>query len=371
MNRNLFLIVSIFLAITVTILVGNVITIGDKLGELTHLYVEYAFYLILLFLIIFYLIRPVIKVHHAPEMPVLTVDSAWDAKMLREFARRLAANCDYISDKEMRNEHRKTLLEDIQRNSAEEDSLRSIISKEIDKRIKGSEKLNVLGIDNRIKEWGKTVFMVTAISQNNKFDTLAVLVMNYNLIADIVFASGFRPTKPQMFKLYVKVLTTALITYCTSQVFTDVKGVAPFDFDNGNVAEEITQSIDSDVDVDLDETNLGESIMGSLKNLKIPGVLLGSVMDGCLNALMTLRIGYVTKAYLTKGAIALSGTKNKRNIKREAIKEAFSAMPSVIAVGGDALGKTASSLLAGMFQVEKNEIYNKKESRQNEDNQQS
>ena len=111
--------------------------------------------------------------------------------------------------------------------------------------------------------------------------------------------------------------------------------------------------------------------MGSLKNLKIPGVLLGSVMDGCLNALMTLRIGYVTKAYLTKGAIALSGTKNKRNIKREAIKEAFSAMPSVIAVGGDALGKTASSLLAGMFQVEKNEIYNKKESRQNEDNQQS
>ena len=129
--------------------------------------------------------------------------------------------------------------------------------------------------------------------------------------------------------------------------------------------------MDANVDVDLDEGNLGESIMSSLKRLEIPGVLLGSAMDGCLNALMTLRIGYITKAYLTKGAAALSGTKNKRNVKREAIKEAFGAMPSVIAVGGDALGRTASALLAKRFQREKNEIYNKKEFQQNEDNQQS
>lgn len=352
MNRNLFLIIGVFLAIIATILVGNVITIGDKLGELTHQYVEYAFYVVLLLLAGFYLIRPIVKVHRAPEIPVLAVDNGWNARQLRDFAKRLAANCDYISDKKLRDGHRREFLKSVQFHSADTDILRTIISEEMALRMDGSKELNVLGINNRIKEWGKTVFMITAISQNNKFDTLAVLVMNYKLIADIVLASGFRPTKPQMFKLYVKVLTTALITYCTSQVFTDVDGVAPFDFDGGDVADDLGSEVDMDIDVD--EGGFGTSIMDSLKKLEIPGVLIGSVMDGCLNALMTLRIGYVTKSYLTEGAGALSGTKNKRRVKRKALKDSFKAMPSVIVNGSSAIGKTASTILTGIFKEEKN-----------------
>ena len=352
MNRNLFLIVSIFLGIIATILVGNVITIGDKLGELTHLYVEYAFYIILLLLVAFYLIRPIIRVHRAPEIPILSVNGDWNTKQLREFAKQLAANCNYINDKKLRDKHKRDFLKKIQFHSADVNILRTIISEEIALRMEGSKELNVLGINNRIKEWGKTVFMVTAISQNNKFDTLAVLTMNYKLISDIVLASGFRPTKPQMFKLYVKVLTTALITYCTSQVFTDVDGVAPFDFDDNDMTDNLTE-IDADMDVDLDEGGFGTSIMNALKKLEIPGVLVGSVLDGCLNALMTLRIGYVTKSYLTEGAGALSGTKNKRYIKRKALKESFKSMPSVIANGSGAIGKTASSILTKMFKEEK------------------
>lgn len=352
MNRNLFLIVGIFLAVIATILVGNVITIGDKLGELTHLYVEYAFYIVLLLLAGFYLIRPIVKVHRAPEIPILAVDDDWNVRQLRDFAKRLAANCDYISDKKLRDEHRYEFLKSVQFHSADTDVLRTIISEEITLRMDGSKELNVLGINNRIKDWGKTVFMITAISQNNKFDTLAVLVMNYKLILDIVLASGFRPTKPQMFKLYVKVLTTALVTYCTSQVFTDVDGVAPFDFDGGDVAVDLGSEVEMDADVD--EGGFGTGIMNSLKKLEIPGVFIGSVMDGCLNALMTLRIGYVTKSYLTEGAGALSGTKNKRRIKRNALKESFKAMPSVIVNGSSAIGKTASTILAGIFEERKN-----------------
>lgn len=345
MNRNLFLIIGVFLAIIATILVGNVIIIGDKLGELTHRYVEYTFYIVLLLLVVLYLIRPIVKVHRAPEIPVLAVDDDWNARQLRDFSKRLAANCDYICDKKLRDGHRREFLKSVQFHSADTDVLRTIISEEIALRMDGSKELNVLGINNRIKEWGKTVFMITAISQNNKFDTLAVLVMNYKLIADIVLASGFRPTKPQMFKLYVKVLTTALITYCTSQVFTDIDGVAPFDFDGGDVADDLG----SDMDVDVDEGGFGTSIINSLKKLEIPGVLIGSVMDGCLNALMTLRIGYVTKSYLTEGAGALSGTKNKRRVKRNALKDSFKAMPSVIVNGSGAIGKTASTMLTGIF----------------------
>ena len=56
-----------------------------------------------------------------------------------------------------------------------------IISNEVNRRLEGDTNLGVVGIDSRIKEWGKTVFMVTAISQNGVFDTVSVLIMNYNI----------------------------------------------------------------------------------------------------------------------------------------------------------------------------------------------
>lgn len=48
MNRNLLIIIGILLAIIATMLTGNIIVIGDKLGRLTHVYVEYAFYGVIL-----------------------------------------------------------------------------------------------------------------------------------------------------------------------------------------------------------------------------------------------------------------------------------------------------------------------------------
>ncbi len=347
MKRNLFLIATIFLGIIATMLMGNIIVIGDKIGEITHVHVEYTFYGILLILAFIYLLRPVIKVHRAPELPVLSVDEEWNTRELNAFAKCLAANCDYISDAEKRKTHRRELLKNISFNSADAAGLQNLISSEIELRMDGDDELNVLGINGRIKEWGKTVFMVTAISQNSKFDTLAVMVMNYKMISDIVMASGFRPTKPQMFKIYVKVLTTALVTYCASQVFTDVDGVAPFDFLDGADATDVSD-IDM-ADVDEDGSGFGQTIMANLQNLKIPGILVGSAIQGCLNALMTLRIGYVTKAYLTGGPSALNGMNNKRNVKRLAIKSSFAAMPAVIAGGGAAVGKTISNVLSGIF----------------------
>ena len=50
MKRNLILIAAIFIGIIATLLLGNIITIGDKIGELTHIYVEYAFYIIIIVL---------------------------------------------------------------------------------------------------------------------------------------------------------------------------------------------------------------------------------------------------------------------------------------------------------------------------------
>ena len=75
MKRNLVLIIGIALAILTMMLMGNVITIAEKLGEVCHtVYVEYAFYGLILLLALIFIVRPIIRVHNAPEFPVLAVD---------------------------------------------------------------------------------------------------------------------------------------------------------------------------------------------------------------------------------------------------------------------------------------------------------
>lgn len=356
MKRNLFTIVAIVLAVVATMLLGNLIVIGDKVGELTHIYVEYAFYILILLLAIIYIVRPIIKVHRAPEFPVLIADSSWNAKQLYTFAVRLAKNCGYITDTEKRKKHQTELIANIKQNSDNAEELKNIITSEIALRMDGSKEMAVLGVNKRIKEWGKTVFMVTAISQNSKFDTIAVLVMNYKLVADIVLATGFRPTKPQLFKLYVRVLTTALITYCASQVLTDINGVAPFDVADTPDADMDSAEIDAtDIGTDVDENGFGSGIIENIRKSSITNAIMGSAMEGCINALLTMRIGYVTRAYLTKGPKALSGVKNKRKIKRQAILDSFKAMPAVIASSGAVIGKSTAKWLTRIFSGEDSE----------------
>lgn len=350
MNRNVILIVTIFLACVTIILLGNLITIGDKLGELTHVYVEYAFYMIIVLLVFVYLILPMIKMHRAPEFPALSVDKSWSTKQLQIFAKRLADNCNYIPDVSLRKKHQTELRNSIQFYSAEHDALLNIISKEVSLRMDGNTDMNVLGINKRIKEWGKTVFMVTAISQNSKFDALTVLVMNFKLISDLVAATGFRPTKSRLFRLYVSVLTTSLITYCASQVLSDVDGVAPFDF--GDDIDD--DQFDVDID-DMDDENFGASIIEGLKRLTIPGFVLGSIVEGSMNALLTMRIGYVTRAYLTEGPRALNGMKNKRHVKRQAIRESFKSLPSVVCDGSVVVGKSTERIIRKFFSGDKEE----------------
>ena len=73
--------------------------------------------------------------------------------------------------------------------------------------------------------------------------------------------------------------------------------------------------------------------MSILSNVKIPGVVIGSICVGIVNSLMTLRIGYVTRNYLIDGMNSLNGIKAKRKAKRVAVKEALKSLPKVVVVG--------------------------------------
>lgn len=341
MKRNLITFAVITISLLFIFLLGNIITIGDKLGEASPL-LEGAFYALILGMVAYFLLWPVVKLWKAPAFPTLNVDGVCDAPQLKSFAKRLINNCDYIADDALRTQHQasqRAVLKGIETNT---EGLKKFITDEINLRIEGSKELNVLGINSRIKEWAKTVFVITAVSQNGKMDSLAVIGINLRLISDIVKASGFRPTKPQMIKLYIKVLTTSLITYITSSVLTDA-----MDFDPTDVVGD-AQDVASD-SVDVDGLDFGNSLVTKLRKLPLAGVLLESAIEGTINALMTLRIGYVTKAYLMQGPDALSGIKAKRNVKRQAIKDSFKAFPSVIANTGAMVGNNVVKVLTFFF----------------------
>ena len=309
MKRNLLLIVGVFIGVLVILLLGNVITVGEKLGEICHtVYAEYAFYALVFVLVLVFVIVPIIKVHVAPEFPALGMgDETSDLKKLNSFGRKLVSNCGYIEDAEQRAKHQEALRAELKACAEDVEGLKAIIDREVVLRFDGSKEMNIRGVNSKMKEWAKSVFMITAVSQNNLVDTTVVLVMNYRQIEDLILATGFRPTRAQMFRIYVNILTTTLISYCTSEVLSDLAG----------------------------ETTL----TGAMANLKIPGVITESAIQGAVNALLTLRIGYVTKTFLMEGPDALAGRNRRREVSIKAFKDAFVAIPGVLAGTVGTMGK--------------------------------
>lgn len=309
MKRNLLLIIGVFIGVLVILLLGNVITVAEKLGEICHtVYAEYAFYALVSILVLAFVIVPIIKVHAAPEFPALGMgDETSDLRKLNLFGRKLVSNCGYIEDAEQRAKHQEALRAELKTCAEDMEGLKAIIDREVALRFDGSKEMGIQGVNAKMKEWAKSVFMITAVSQNNLVDTTVVLVMNYRQIEDLVLATGFRPTRAQMFRIYANILTTTLISYCTSEVLSDLAG----------------------------ETTL----TGAMANLKIPGVITESAIQGAVNALLTLRIGYVTKTFLMEGPDALAGRTRRREVSIKAFKDAFVAIPGVLAGTVGAMGK--------------------------------
>lgn len=376
MKRNLLIITLLFLGSFVILLLGNIIIIGEKIASLSHVaWAEYAFYALILIVFYAVVIRPVIRVHRAPQIPALSIDGEWDTAQLIAFGHKLADNCNYIpKDKtcpELRKLHQQKLREDLERYATDKEELVQILSDELKLRIEGGElreasgpraedmhSVRIIGINRRIIEWAKSVFMITAISQNGRLDTVSVLYMNYKMIEDVIIASGFRPTRQQLFRQYVNILVTSLMTFVASEVFKDMGSVAPFESladPSSDAASDIDLS-DAAVDgADVDPDDIGDTVSGGtgflsiLFGVKIPGVVIGSICDGIVNSLMTLRIGYVTRNYLVDGMNSLNGIKAKRKAKRAAVKEALKSLPKVVVVGTSFVGKGAMNIILNII----------------------
>lgn len=114
--------------------------------------------------------------------------------------------------------------------------------------------------------------MYSALSQSNVIDAALVAVVNLQLVKDVVFLYGFRPSDAKLMHILGKVITNSLAAY----------GVGSIKIGNGIVKT-------------MGDIVKGIPLLGSAIS-----VIVDSSVQGLTNAVMTAIIGYQTIYYLNK-----------------------------------------------------------------------
>ena len=149
MKRVIILTIVLFVTISLVVILGNVITIGEKFTTVFGTpYAEYVFYILLIglfiFLVYYAILEPMMRIHNAPEFPVLAVEEKEEGvsdeayrKRLVSFGEKICDNCYYLSAKN-RDAHQtelKTELATLTVNQATE-QIKAFLDKELRQRYK-------------------------------------------------------------------------------------------------------------------------------------------------------------------------------------------------------------------------------------------
>lgn len=144
------------------------------------------------------------------------------------------------------------------------------------------------------KESAKLSMLLTTISQNGSIDILANTVIAFRLIGRIVRQAGYRPSIPQLIRLYASVIKTSWLVSSADELIDD-----------------------------LDITGILNSVgVGAVCKIIQP------FANGAANAYTCLRIGYATIHYLEVGSKRYIS--EKKSIRRLVAKEARRDLPSVV-----------------------------------------
>lgn len=125
-----------------------------------------------------------------------------------------------------------------------------------------------------IRDHALKVGVTTALSQNEKIDTLFVVMYDLSLIKDLIFLYGFRPNDRQLSKIYRNVIGDAIIAYGLGNA-------------TGSMASGIVKKMGKGLD--------GIPLLGSAIS-----TVIDSVAQGVINSTLTVLIGFQTKKYLMK-----------------------------------------------------------------------
>lgn len=265
------------------ILFSSILNIGDRLASVGSVgkYLEIGFYILCGLLVWFLLLNPIRVILFSPSLSITTTlerDSFKAHRIYKKVSKNiLKSNSDTLTVEE------KEALTSCKNYKSLKEALNLVM--------RGSVKKQIRRI---IIRNAKTVLLSTAISQNAKLDMYSTVSVNLKMIKEIVTVSGFRPNMKNLSKLTVNVASTALIA-------------------------------DGLESLKLEDV-LPTNIISAFGNVPLLKPVLSSVSQGVINALLTIRIGLVTRGYL------FSDSKNvsKALIRAEAFKDAMLLLPIVV-----------------------------------------
>ena len=278
------------------ILLSSILSVGERLRSLSDI-IEYIFYGFTFILTYILILRPV---HIILFSPAFSIETTLDERSRK----------NYLIYKRVA----KRLISDNQLPQAEIENLKIALGNYDELKVVLNHVYN-----KHIKKHAKTVMLSTAISQNGRLDFFTVVVVNLRMIKELVVICGFRPSFKNLAKLTINVFTTALIA----------EGL-----ENMNIN-------------DL----LPTSTVNTLGEIPLVKPVVSSVVQGISNALLTLRIGIVTRKYLFSDAKEVT----KEEIRRTALLEAAGMTPGVVGDGLAMLPKSIFNLFKKKESKTKNE----------------
>lgn len=259
-------------------LLSSVINIGERLRKL-HVSVEIAFYVLVFLIVFLVIINPIRIILTSPSFEICTTldpDSHKVRSVYRAVARNMAKN------QNVDEEHRLLLTK--YKNYDELQMNMTVVFHDCIKK----------NLNNIIIKKAKTVLISTAICQNARIDMITVFSVNLNMIKNLVTECGFRPNMTNLSKLTINVFSTALIA----------------------------EGLES---ISIDDI-LPNSVNNALGQIPFIKPVMASVTQGIANALLTIRIGCVTRKYLFRDGNIIT----KEDIRKSAFKDSLILLPMVL-----------------------------------------
>ena len=263
-------------------LVSNALSIGDKLGEVS-IVLEIIFYSLIAVVVLGGIVYPIVGVFFAPIFSLEKLHNV-DGTARKKWCRLMVDN----------------LLNNVDLTEEEEEQVKGFLKFEDetdDKLIEFFDRKISPRIDQEIYDTAKKIFIITAISQSSVYDMLGMASANFSLIKRITEICGFRPSNPQVFRLYLRVLAITIVA--------------------GNLE-----------DMDLEEL-IPLATEGALG--KTFGLVAASAAQGAVNALTTLRMAAITKNYLLNADVS----QTRKELRKKSYAEAFAILKNIMKQGVD------------------------------------
>ncbi|MDD7732779.1 MAG: DUF697 domain-containing protein [Firmicutes bacterium] len=158
-----------------------------------------------------------------------------------------------------------------------------------------------------IRKHANSIFLSTTISQNGSLDAIMVLVTLVKMVWQLGQVYGTRPSLKSLGKLYLQV--ASLVFMARSLEDSDLIPAQLEPMIAGLVGESMASAIPG---------------MVPMSNL-----IISSVMEGAINAFLTLRVGFIAQAYL-----GMERPKPKNVIQRQASLQAVKELGVIIKDSG-------------------------------------